>query len=187
MSGRATEDITAHLLAWRDGDARALDDAMPELYPVLRDIALQRLRREHGMITLDPTDLVNEAMARMLGGARQLNDRRHFLAVAALHMRSILTDRAREIRAGRRAGPGVAVTISRAVGLGDGGDLDLLALDDALQGLEAEDPRAARLLNLSCFSGMPREDIAELMDMSLATVDRDLRFARAWINRALAA
>ena len=185
MDDRGKCDITARLRAWRDGDASALDGAMRDLYPLLRDIASQRLRREHGPTTLDPTDLVNEALARMLGGVREINDRRHFLAVAALHMRSILTDRARAIRIGRRAEPGVTITIGGALGLGHDGGLDLLALDDALRALEAEDPRASRLFSLQCFSGPPREDIAEIMAMSLATVDRDLRFARAWINQAL--
>ncbi len=185
MDDRGKCDITARLRAWHDGDASALDGAMRDLYPLLRDIAAQRLRREQGANTLDPTDLVNEALARMLGSTRELNDRRHFLAVAALYMRSILTDRARAIRVGRRVEPGVMVTIGSAIGLGNDGGLDLLVLDDALRGLEAEDARASRLFSLHCFSGLSREDIAELMAMSVATVDRDLRFARAWINRRL--
>ncbi len=186
MDRRGNCDITACLRAWRDGDARALDDAMRDLYPLLRDIAAQRLRREQGASTLDPTDLVNEALARMLASVREPNDSRHFLALAALYMRSILTDRARAIRAGRRAQPGVTITIGSAVGLGNDGGLDLLVLDEALRALEVEDSRASRLFSLQCFSGLSREDIAELMAMSVATVDRDLRFARAWINRRLA-
>lgn len=179
-------DITAHLDAWRHGDRHALDAVMPGLYPKLRDIAAQRLAREHGALTLEPTDLVHEALARVLAADKTFGNRLHFLAVGALYMRSILIDRARAIQAGRRPGAGLAVTLGHADAVHDGGALDLLLLEDALQALEAEDARAARVIELSIFSGMPREDIAQLLGNSIATVDRDLRFARAWLNRALA-
>jgi RNA polymerase sigma factor (TIGR02999 family) len=179
------EDITAHLQAWQNGDRRALDQAMPELYATLRQIAVQRLGREQGVLTLEPTDLVHEALARVLGAESEPANRRHFLALGALYMRSILTDRARAIRAGRRPGAGLTVTLGHAQALHDGGALDLLALEDALHSLEAEDARAARVLELNTFSGMQRDEIAELLSLSVPTVDRDLRFARAWINRAL--
>lgn len=179
-------DITAHLDAWRRGDAHALDAVMPGLYPVLRQIALQRLGREHGLLTLDPTDLVHEALARVLAADKTFGNRLHFIAVGALYMRSILTDRARAIRAGRRPGAGIAVTLGHADAVADGGALDLLALEQALLGLDAEDARAARVVELSIFGGMPRDDIAQVLDCSVATVDRDLRFGRAWLNNALA-
>lgn len=180
-----TDDITACLDAWGRGERDALESAMPGLYDALREIALRRLRREPGAVTLDPTELVHEAMLRMLGPGKGYNNRVHFLAVAALYMRSILTDRAREIRAGRHVGAGMALTLDDRFPEEDRGVLDLLALDQALQRLEEEDARAARVLELTWFAGMTQEEVAEAMSLSLATVSRDLRFARAHVNRTL--
>ncbi len=183
---RMPDDITALLQAWRSGDPGALEPAMPALYDALHEIASQRLRRESGNLTLDPTDLVHEAVVRLLGADKAYANRLHFLAVGALYMRSILTDRARAIRAGRRGGSGLTVTIGRAHGVADHDTLDLLALDDALRRLDAEDARAARVLELASFSGLQRDEIAEIVGVSVPTIDRDLRFARAWVSRALA-
>ena len=90
-------EITRRIEAWQRGDRDALEDAMPGLYAELRKIALQRLSREGHAVTVEPTDLVHEAMARLLGSGKAFANRLHFLAVAALYMRSILTDRARAI------------------------------------------------------------------------------------------
>lgn len=158
---------------------------MPGLYRSLRQIALQRLARESRSVTIEPTDLVHEAMARLLGSDKAFANRLHFLAVAALYMRSILTDRAREIAAGRRPMASMVVTLSAVGGQGDGDTLDLIALDQALTRLEAEDSRASRVLQLHIFSGMTRDEISETLALSPASVGRDLRFARAFVNQAL--
>lgn len=181
-----SDDITSHLHAWRRGDHAALDAAMPGLYRTLREIAMQRLNRESGMFTLEPTDLVHEAMARMLGSQKAFANQVHFLAVAALYMRSILTDRARAIRAGRRPGAGMTIAVDAIVAPGEHDVLDLLALDEALRRLEGEDARAANVLELAWFAGMSREEIGEALQLSPASVGRDLRFARAFVNNALA-
>lgn len=179
-------DLATQLEAWRHGDRGALDAAISGLYPALRDIALGRLARESGMKTFDPTDLVNEAMLRMLRADKPYANRLHFLATAALYMRSILTDRARDIQAGRRPRDNMTVTLG-AIGADEPtGPVDLLALDQALSALEKIDEHAARALELSAFSGMTREEIAEVTARSRATIGRDLRFARAYVNRALA-
>lgn len=180
-----TDDITALLNAWSQGDAAALEAAMPGLYATLHRIALRRMSHEQDMVTLDPTDLVHEAMVRMLGNDKPYASRLHFQAVAALYMRSILTDRARAIQAGRRPSACAIVALSQARDMGVAGDLNLIALDEALHRLESEDPRSARVFELSAFSGMTREDIAHLLSVSVASIDRDLRFARAWFNEAL--
>jgi RNA polymerase sigma factor (TIGR02999 family) len=180
-------DITVRLAAWRDGDAAALAPVMPELYGLLRQIAVGRLRGESNSITLDPTDLVHEALARLFGANKAFENRAHFLAVSALYMRSILVDRAREILAGRKPGSGATVTLGSATSLsGDSGAMDVVVLDQALRQLEAIEPRASRAMELSSFAGMQREEIAEALQVSVPTVDRDLRFARAFVNRALA-
>lgn len=179
-------DITSQLAAWSEGDSNALEQAMPGLYEAMRGIAFQRIARESGVVTLDPTDLVHEAMVRLLGAGKPFSNRLHFLAVSALYMRSILTDRARAIHAGRRSSAGMSVTLSEADALDGHAGVDLLALDQTLRELEAEDPRAARAFELASFSGMTRAEIAELLSISESSIDRDLRFARAWFNDALA-
>ncbi|MEO8995648.1 MAG: ECF-type sigma factor [Rhodanobacter sp.] len=180
-----TVDITAHLDAWSQGDPLALEAAMPGLYEALRGMARQRMSNERGQQTLDPTDLVHEAMARLLGSGKAFQNRQHFLAVAALYMRSILTDRARAIQAGRRPVGAMVVTMGQADNVGSQGDLDLATLDHALTQLEELDPRAARAFAFAGFSGMTREEIADVLSVSVSSVDRDLRFARAWLNDAL--
>jgi RNA polymerase sigma factor (TIGR02999 family) len=180
-------DITMRLTAWRSGDTAALEPVMPELYASLRQIALQRLRNESDTITLDATELVHEAMARVFGASKTFENRMHFLAISALYMRSILVDRARAIIAGRRPGASATVTLSNVENLpGDSGAMDVVVLDNALRKLEELDPRAARAMELTTFAGMQREEIAQALEASVPTIDRDLRFARAFINRAMA-
>jgi RNA polymerase sigma factor (TIGR02999 family) len=180
-------EITQLLKAWRDGDKIALDPAMPQLYELLRQMAAQRLRGEATSISLDPTDLVHEALARLLGGDKHFANHAHFLALGALYMRSILVDRAREILAGRRGNTAANVTINTVNDIaGDSGAMDVVVLDNVLNQLHEADERAARAMELSCFAGMQREEIASVLEVSIPTVDRDLRFARAWVNRAMA-
>ena len=176
--------VTARLSAWRRGDDRAMEPVMPELYAALRAIARQRLRSESSTMTIDATDLVHEAMLRVMGNDKEFANRSHFLAIGALYMRSILIDRARAVRAGRHGA--ITLTTGRVSDMPVPGDnLDLIMLDDALTLLEAEDERSARVLELTVFAGLPREAIAALLEVSVATVDRDLRFARAWLRRAV--
>ena len=125
----STVDISVQLRAWRAGDGAALEPAMPELYGLLRQIAVQRLRGESESITLDPTDLVHEAMVRLLGAGQQFADRAHFLAVSALYMRSILVDRARAIVAGRRPHSNATITLGKLDQMsGDDGAMDVVVL-----------------------------------------------------------
>lgn len=180
------EDITQLLHAWRGGDRAALGTLMPSLYAALRRAAAGRLDGE-SEITLNPTGLVHEALLRLLDADVDFNSRAHFLGLAALHMRSILVDRARARLASKRGGGAVHVTLGAA---GDAvaadSAFDLLALDQSLHQLHEQDERAARVMEMHCFAGMQREEIAVAIGISVPTVDRDLRFARAWLNRALA-
>ncbi len=197
-------DVTQLLHAWQQGDDDAANGFMPELYDTLRQMAATRLRRERGSAAMAATELVNEAMLRLFaaqapGGAaadtaadpghrKHYVDRAHFLAVSALYMRSILVDRARTAVA--RDEPTRMLTLTLAAAQQPASDVDalqLVALDQALRELKAEDLRAARVMELSAFAGMQREEIAHVLSLSVPTVDRDLRFARAWINQALAA
>jgi RNA polymerase sigma factor (TIGR02999 family) len=179
------QDITQLLREWRLGDAAALSAAMPQIYEALRRLALRRLRGERAQ-TLNPTALVHEALLRILGSAADFVSRAHFLGVAALHMRSILVDQARARNAARRGGGALHVTLGEDVAASEG-IVDLLALDQALARLGVADARAARVMEMSCFAGMAQEEIAAAIGISVPTVARDMRFARAWLNRELAA
>lgn len=180
------QDITQLLRDWRSGDATSLERLMPLLYDTLRGMAARRMRSERDAITLQPTALVHEALLRMLGDAPRATDRTHFLALAALNMRSVLVDQARARQSQRRGGGALVVTLSRAEPSAESVDVDLLALDDALVALTAHDARTARTVELFYFGGMEREEIALELGVSVPTIDRDLRFARAWLKRTLA-
>lgn len=179
-------EVTQLLQAWRGGDRRALERLMPRLYDTLREMAAVRLRREGTQQTLEPTALVHEALVRLLGADTDWQNRAHFLALAAMHMRSVLVDQARARLSAKRGGDVVLVTLSHAEAAeGQRIELDLLALDQALTRLHSEDERIARVVEMSYFAGMEREEIAAVVGISVPTVDRDLRFARAWLNRVL--
>ncbi|UXI69003.1 ECF-type sigma factor [Tahibacter amnicola] len=182
----ANGDVTELLHAWRGGDRSALERLMPRLYDTLREMAAVRLRREGAIQTFEPTSLVHEALLRLLGGTTDWQNRAHFLAFAAMHMRSVLVDHARSRLAAKRGGDIVMVTLSHAeASEGQRIELDLLALDQALTQLHDEDERIAKVVEMSYFAGMEREEIAAVVGISVPTVDRDLRFARAWLNRVL--
>lgn len=183
------QDITQLLHAWHLGDRDALAQALPRIYDALRRSAVQRLRGERAQ-TLNPTALVHEALLRMLGNDTDFVSRAHFLGIAALHMRSILIDQARARQAAKRGGGVVHVTLGATdagAAFDAGSVLDLLALDQALTRLADRDARAARVMEMSCFAGMEQEEIAAAVGISVPTVARDMRFARAWLNRELAA
>lgn len=185
---RAAADATALLQRWRRGDAAALDALMELLYGTLRAMASARVSARGGDRTLRPTALVNEALLRLLDSRANPQDRQHFLALAALKMRGVVADHARSLGAQKRGGGQVALTLSAVdheAPLQMTLQQDLFALDQALSQLEAQDPRAARAVECMYFAGMGREAIAEVLDVSVPTVDRDLRFARAWLNSQL--
>lgn len=183
-----SRDMTALLHAWRDGDHDAGDQLSAAAYEHLRDMARRRLAGERDGHTLQATALVHEAYERLIQGDVDWSDRAHFFATAALHMRSILVDHARARAAEKRGGGAVAITLHDD--LGDAGQDaigHLLLLDDALDRLQREDERTARVIELTYFGGMTREDIAGVLSISVPTVDRGLRFGRAWLRQALAA
>jgi RNA polymerase sigma factor (TIGR02999 family) len=181
-----TNDITGLLHAWRGGDRAALDAVLPRLYDTLRAMAASRLRRESAEQTLNPTALVHEALIRLIGSETDWENRAHFLALAALHMRAVLVDQARLRLSDKHGGGLVRVTMSQSNEAAQGQvEMDVLALDEALRQLQLHDERSARILEMSYFAGMQREEIASVVGVSVPTVDRDLRFARAWLNQAL--
>jgi RNA polymerase sigma factor (TIGR02999 family) len=184
-SSPAIDDITRLLGQWQQGSEAALDRLMPMVYDTLREMAGKRLRRVPAQ-PLDPTELVHESLLRMLGNsATEAKNRSHFMALAALNMRAVLIDIARAKSAAKRGSGAELVTLTTHHAGGAGDALALVSLDQALTGLQTKDARAARVVEMSFFAGMERSEISEVLDISLSTVDRDLRFARAWLNQHL--
>ncbi|MGA8276796.1 MAG: ECF-type sigma factor [Rhodanobacteraceae bacterium] len=177
--------ITALLHRWSCGEDVAAAELMPLVYTQLRAIARRQLAGERAGNSLEPTDLVHEAYLKLIAGTPPNSaDRMHFFAIAARAMRHVLVDHERRRRAYKRDG-GVRITLS-AMNLSDPGqNIDLLALDEALQSLEKIDERKARVIELRAFVGLEFDEISDVLAISRATLMRDFRAARAWIYRAL--
>jgi RNA polymerase sigma factor (TIGR02999 family) len=174
------------LLAWRAGDEQALGRIVPVLYEELRQIARRCLRREHAGHTLRSTDLVNEAYLRLIDAQRvNWQGRTHFLAMSARLMRRVLVDWARTKHAQKRGGDAVRVSISGALGKVDVLGDDVIALHDALEALEHQDERKARIVELRFFGGLTVDETAAVMDVSPQTVEREWTLAKAWLLREL--
>lgn len=171
---------------WRQGDARAYDQLIPVVYPELRRLALGQLRRETPGHSLQPTLLVHEAYLRLADADVAWQNRTHFLSVAARVMRRILVEWARARRAEKRGGDGVRVTLTEAVSAAFTDPVDMLDLDQALERLHGLDARQAQVVELAYFGGLTYPEIGQMVGVSEATVDRDLRHAKAWLKRELA-
>jgi RNA polymerase sigma factor (TIGR02999 family) len=185
MDSHPTPDITRLLRDWRGGDERALDRLVPRVYDELRAVAARHLAAERPDHTLQPTALVHEAYARLVGTDIPWEDRAHFFAVASGTMRRILVDHARARRAQKRGGAPLGVTLNEGLLAADDAGDDLLALDDALERLAAFDPRKGRAVELRYFGGLHAEEVGRVLGVGVATVQRDLRAARAWLRREL--
>ena len=178
-----SQQITAWLTHWREGDQRAPERLFSVVYPELRRIAARFLHNERGEHTLEPNALVNELCLRLLGSAPvTFQDRAHFFAIAAQTMRRILIDHARARVADKRGGAQERVTLTAVEGWNPiGQNEDILTLDQALSKLEKADSRAARVVELRFFGGLKEDEIAEVLGVSVVTVKRDWKVARAWL------
>jgi RNA polymerase sigma factor (TIGR02999 family) len=178
--------VTQLLRDLRLGDAQAVDALIPIVYGELRKLAAHYLRDERAALTLQPTALVNEAYMRLV--AQEMPDwegRSHFFGVAAHLMRQILVDHARRHRSQKRGGGVAAVTLEEAIAFAPSKSDDIIALDDALTRLAAEDERKARVIELRFFGGMTADETARALNISVATVGREQRLAEAWLHREL--
>lgn len=181
----SVEDVSALLERWSGGDRRALDRLMPLIYDELRALAHRQLSGERHDHTLQTTALVHEAYLRLGGQSRaDWANRRQFMLVAATMMRRVLVDYARRRAAAKRPPPGSRVAIEE-VSPATGFDLDVLALDEALNHLSELDPRQAQVVELRYFTGLSIEETARTLDLSVSTVTREWRMARAWLHREL--
>lgn len=179
-------DVTRMLEEWKQGNPAALEALTPLVYAELRQLAAGYLRRERPGHTLQPTALINEAYLRLAGqGANDWQCRSHFIAIAAQHMRQILVDHARKRLAGKRGGGAAVVTLDDGMLFEENRAADLLAVDEVLQQLAEFDPRKARVVELRFFGGLERQEIADVLGVSLATVKTDYKIAMAWISSRL--
>jgi RNA polymerase sigma factor (TIGR02999 family) len=179
------DSLTILLQAWRQGSGSAFDVLIDQVYEQLRAMAAKRLRQGFSHATLSPTELMHEALLGVMPAPGDFKSRVHFFATMSLAIRSILVDHARARSAGKRGGDRLRVTLSRVEQGEEAGIVDLLAIEQALNQLAELDARCGQVMHLTCFAGLTRDEIARLLGISIPTVDRDLRFARAWLNRRL--
>jgi RNA polymerase sigma-70 factor, ECF subfamily len=182
-----SEETITHLLAsWSSGDREAAERLLPLVYDELRRIAARQLRQERADHTLQATAIVHEAYLRLAGQAGlEWPSRAHFFAFAAHLIRRILVDYARHRNRAKRRGPFEKITIVEVADLALEKSPDLVALDEALCGLEKLDPRKATVVELKFFGGLTLEEIADQLGISPETVGREWRRARAWLYSTL--
>jgi RNA polymerase sigma-70 factor (ECF subfamily) len=179
--------ITRLLGEWRAGDKDAANRLMELVYSELHQIASREMRRENAGHTLQTTALVHEVYLRLYGASQvDWKDRSHFFAVAARQLRRVLVDHARRLHSDKRGGDMTKLSLWDSDGVGMGIDHRLLALDQALERLEALDARAAQALELRFYGGLSEAETAEVLQISLATMKRDWDFARTWLAAQLA-
>jgi RNA polymerase sigma factor (TIGR02999 family) len=180
-------DITQLLHDWRNGDGEALEELTPIVYAQLHQLAAQLFRRESPGHTLQPTALVNEAMQGLIRADVDWQDRNHFFAISARMMRRILVNHARSKNAAKRGRDAVHVTFDDdKLGADAGSEIELLALDAALNKLESFDERKAILVELHYFGGLTYAELADVVSIAESTVHQDLRTAKAWLRQNLA-
>lgn len=180
-----SKPVTELLVQWRGGDESALQNLLPLVYDELRRLARHYLASERTGHTLQSTALVHEAYLRLVDQSPQrIENRAHFFGIAARLMRQILVDHARARQASKR-GSGCKITLDESADLSPKQDLDLVALDDALNELSRLDAQQARIVELRFFAGLSIEDTSQVLDISPATVKRSWTHARLWLHREL--
>jgi RNA polymerase sigma factor (TIGR02999 family) len=185
----AETNVTELLVAWRSGNRAALDTLMGIVYSQLHGLAIGYMKRERPDHTLNATALVHEMYLRLQSADIALQDRAHLLAVAASTMRRILIDRARSLQRIKHGSGGQKLSLQTlecvsALLLYTNPD-DVLSLDQALNRLQQQDARKARLMEMVYFAGLNSDEAAEVLDVSVATVNRDLKLAKAWMKHEL--
>ena len=180
------QQVTVLLAKWGQGDREALDALTPLVYNELRKLAKSYLRRERAGHTLEGTALVHEAYLRLIDQREvQWRNRNHFFALAAELIRRILVDHARAKIAAKRGGNNVKLSLDESITPVDEKDLDLLALNDALDALARADAQQSRIVELRYFAGLTIEETADVLQISTATVKRDWVMAKAFLKREM--
>lgn len=183
---KQTSDRSRRFLAITGAGPVNADELLPVVYEELRALARAKVAREASSATLQPTMLVHEAWLRLVGDEDPgWNGRSHFLGAAAQAMRRILVDRARKKARLRHGGDRHHTDVDLHDVAEPSRHHDLIALDEAVRDLEAQDPRKGRIVELRYFAGLTARETAAILDVSIGTVERDWRFARSWLKTAL--
>ena len=186
MSAPTQNEVTRLLREWSSGDRTALDRLTPLIYDELRRLAHNYMGRGRAGHTLQTTALVHEAYLRLVDQQDvEWQGRAHFFAVSARAMRHILVDYARQKQSTKRGGDSPRVTLDEGAVASAERAAELVALDEALQGLAEVHPRRCQVVELRYFGGMNNREASEVLGVSEATIERDWRFARAWLYREL--
>jgi RNA polymerase sigma factor (TIGR02999 family) len=182
-----SNEITVMLRKWSEGSQEALNDLLPLVYDELHKRARQYLRRERSDHTLQPTALIHEAYLKLAGQNNMTwQDRSHFFAISANVMRRILVDHARAKHRDKRGGDDIKIPLEEAaLVINKEKDVNLIALDEALNRLAALDEQQSRIVELRYFSGLSLEETAEALSISRSTAARDWAMAKAWLHREL--
>jgi|SRR5271157_315117 len=179
-------DITGLLDDWRNGDQEALNRLIPLVYDELHQLAARQMRRERTTHTLQSTALVHEVYLRLIDQRRvQWHDRDHFFAVASQIIRRILVSHARSRKAAKRGGARTTLVLDESIAAPGHREIDLEALDDALEALARLNSQQARIVELRFFGGLSIESTADFLQTSPATVKRHWNVARAWLYREI--
>lgn len=178
--------VTNLLIEWKQGNEDALNRLIPLVYDELKHIANIKLNNERANHSLQGTALVNEAYLRLIDCDNiDWKNRAHFFGVAAQLMRNILVDHARKNLAAKRGGEKFMISLSNVPDLVNESDLDLLALDDALNGLATIDKQQANIIELRYFAGLSMEETAEVLSISTATLSREWKTAKVWLRHEM--
>ena len=187
MAVDSSQPVSELLVRWKRGDKEALKALLPLVYDELRRLAHHHLEAERQNHTLQSTALVHEAYLRLVDQEPlRLDNRAHFFAVASHLMRQILTDYARKHFAAKRARNCVTLTLDEAIALPQKRELNLVALDDALNRLAARDTRQSSIVEMRFFGGLSIDETSQVLKVSPTTVKREWTVARAWLYRELA-
>jgi RNA polymerase sigma factor (TIGR02999 family) len=179
-------DATELLRAWNEGDEAALNQLVPLVERELHRLARAYMRRERHDHTLQATALVNEVFLRLAGTSNpRWQDRAHFVGIAARLMRQVLVDHARSRAYRKRGGGGKRVPLENAPLITPGPEVDVLAVDRALEAFAKVDPRKSQVVELRFFGGLSAEETADVLGISVETVKRDWRVAKLWLAREL--
>jgi RNA polymerase sigma-70 factor, ECF subfamily len=186
MDTAQSKGVTQFLIDLSKGDERAVDELLPAVYDELKRIAKYYMSRERASHTLQPTALVHETYLKLIDQKQvDWKNRAHFFGLASVIMRRILVNHARDKKAEKRGGGAEQVSLSVAVESFEKPDIDILALNNALEELAKIDDRKARVVEMKFFGGLTGKEIAEVLQISDATVEREWSFARAWLFDAV--
>jgi RNA polymerase sigma factor (TIGR02999 family) len=179
-------EVTMLLAAWSKGDQSALNKVMPLVYAELHRIARRAWSQNPRNNTLQPTALINEAYLKLANAeAASFQDRCHFFAIASMAMRQILVNHAKGRLSGKRGGGRVNVSLNDVQPAVTQEAAEIVALHEALDALQAVDPRKSKVVEMRYFGGLSVEETAEALGISIATVNRDWRLARSWLIREM--